>query len=154
MTAGQPNAGYSHGPDDQGRALINGAEGGAATEDGGASVLDMTYPELRKRALQQRNLSTASETLFIRELYVFWKSFLRSSFNARMYEDFRSFALEDARQQIPNTYGLERLLGFYGSVFNGKPPVWMQDKPFPNILLHHQAEAEHLGQSIKPANHP
>lgn len=153
MTPGAPNCRYSHGPDDQSRVPVNGSDG--APTDGGKSpaLLHMKYPELRKRALQQRGSSAKSETLYARELYVFWKSFLRTSFNVQIYEDFRSFAMQDALQPAPDTYGLERLLGFYGGIFGDKPPVWMQDKPYPHTLLHHQREAEQLSQDIK-SRHP
>ena len=150
---GPPNAGCSHEHDDQGGVMVNGVNDVTVARQGRPPEL-VKYPELLTRAIQQRTIPATGQRQDVRELYLFWKSFLVQDFNVRVYEAFRSFALEDARQQVPDTYGLEKLLGFYEGVLGVNPPVWRQDKPIPGLLLQHQREAQQLSQTLKTDSNP
>lgn len=49
----------------------------------------------------------------IENLYNFWSHFLIDHFNAKMYEEFRLCALQDAWKEAPALLGLSNLLKFY-----------------------------------------
>ncbi len=84
----------------------------------------------------------------MRELYRFWSDCLHKSFNVRMYEEFRLCALEDARGEVPATFGLKQLLGYYKQILGqSRQPVWRNGKPYPAIFLNHQMEAQQLWDS-------
>jgi la-related protein 1 len=71
------------------------------------------YITLRAEALAQRERappSTCPHDLDI--LYKFWSHFLIRNFNARMYGEFKYYAITDARQR-DNVLGLTQLVNFY-----------------------------------------
>jgi la-related protein 1 len=82
-------------------------------------------------------------------LYKFWEHFLLTDFNPRMYEEFRSCAMEDAGQEVPATFGLDCLLRYYKELVHGdKKKPWSADRPVPEIInLHH-----HSAQLMNPSH--
>ncbi len=79
----------------------------------------------------------------MRHLYRFWSHCLPDRFNVRMYEDFRSFAMEDARCSTPSDMGLNCLLRYYDHVlFTSKGA-----RPYPAVFMPHYAEAKQLSES-------
>ncbi|EFX04742.1 La domain family protein protein [Grosmannia clavigera kw1407] len=106
------------------------------------------YPGLRTKAFDQRKNSKSGETpAAMKHLYQFWSHCLPDKFNVRMYEDFRSSALEDARGDMPCDFGLRCLLRYYNHVLTDAGP-----KPYPSVFVPHFTEARELVGSWKAAS--
>ncbi|KAI9928734.1 hypothetical protein ASPWEDRAFT_343257 [Aspergillus wentii DTO 134E9] len=73
-----------------------------------------SYNVFRKRALEKRNLTAAQGDRDMDVLYQFWSHFLVQNFNAQMYNDFRSLALDDISARYAS-YGFNRFIHFYGA---------------------------------------
>lgn len=71
-----------------------------------------SYHDFRRNALKQREQSaTGADQLDMQSLYGFWSHFLIRNFNARMYQEFRESAFEDAERG--STIGKKNLLQYY-----------------------------------------
>lgn len=112
----------------------------------GRKVGEEPYPELRAKALEQRaNAKPGDTPAAMKHLYRFWSHCLPDKFNVRMYEDFRTLALEDARRSSPNDFGLKCLLRYYNQVlFNSNGA-----RPYPAVFMPHHMEAKQLSESPK-----
>lgn len=106
------------------------------------------YPELRARALEQRQHVKSGETpAGMKHLYRFWSHCLPDKFNVRMYEDFRSLALDDARNTPSNDFGLRQLVRYYNHVLIDPTGT----RPYPSVFLPHFTEAKELLDAGKKA---
>ncbi|CAK7263308.1 hypothetical protein SEPCBS57363_000508 [Sporothrix epigloea] len=102
------------------------------------------YPKLRALALEQRSKAKAGEIPpTMKHLYRFWSHCLPDKFNVRMYEDFRAFAVEDARCSTPNDFGLKCLLQYYNKVLSNSTDA----RPYPSVFIPHHAEAKQVSES-------
>jgi la-related protein 1 len=84
------------------------------------------------------------------KLYKFWSQMLLNDFNAKVYEEFRGFALEDASRDAPSVSGLRTLLEFYDKLLlntNTRKP-WPQDRAVPEIFTAHMNEALELDRKL------
>ncbi|KAL8863058.1 MAG: hypothetical protein Q9178_000431 [Gyalolechia marmorata] len=71
------------------------------------------YNVFRRNALMQRSLTFGGTCHYDMDiLYQFWSHFLIRNFNARMYQEFRQVAFEDAEQRGSNV-GLKNLVQYY-----------------------------------------
>ncbi|KAL1897074.1 hypothetical protein Sste5346_004279 [Sporothrix stenoceras] len=136
---------------DQSQVNGSGANGAKNSSDessgqqaAGRKIGEEPYPELRARALEQRSSAKGGEVpATMKHLYRFWSHCLPDKFNVRMYEDFRTFALEDARRSSPNDFGLKQLLHYYNQVlFNSG-----NTRPYPAVFIPHHTEAKQLSES-------
>ncbi len=85
----------------------------------------------------------------MKELYAFWGDCLLNSFNVRMYNEFKSYALEDARAEVPSTFGLRKLLHFYRGVLGqDRQPAWRVGKPYPSVMAQDHVDAQKLSESL------
>ncbi|KAB5580751.1 hypothetical protein GE09DRAFT_1051266 [Coniochaeta sp. 2T2.1] len=117
----------------------------------GPNQVEVRYVDLRKKAFEKRAAKAGEASRDMQNLYNFWAHFLVHDFNATMYDEFRSCALEDARAKenpaAVSDYGLKYLLQFYNEMLHGDmPKPWGKDRPVPEIInLHHQGalEAKH-----------
>ncbi|KAH6636706.1 hypothetical protein F5144DRAFT_191030 [Chaetomium tenue] len=109
------------------------------------------YTEIRKAALEQRQTAKASETpKEMQKLYKFWSQMLLNDFNAKVYEEFRGLAFEDALREAPSRHGLKSLLEFYDKLLlttNTRKP-WPQDRAVPEIFTAHMNEAMELDHKL------
>jgi la-related protein 1 len=109
------------------------------------------YTEIRKAALEQRQTTKANETpKEMQKLYKFWSQMLLNDFNAKVYEEFRGLAFEDALQEAPSRCGLKSLLEFYEKLLlktNTRKP-WPQDRAVPEIFTAHMNEAMELDSKL------
>lgn len=109
------------------------------------------YVEIRKAALEQRQNAKPGETpKEMQKLYKFWSQMLLNDFNAKVYQEFRDLALEDASREIPLKCGLKSLLEFYDRLLlktNSRKP-WPQDRAVPEIFTTHFNEAVELDRKL------
>ena len=80
------------------------------------------YAQVYANAKQQRQMNGAGQTSWDMDLlYRFWTHFLLRNFNNRMYDDFRTFAAEDAAHG--SGIGMDCLLDYYSQA------LFSQDRP-------------------------
>jgi len=107
-------------------------------------VREEKYPDLRAKAMDQRRCAKPGDTpADMKQLYEFWSHCLVDKFNVRMYNEFRSYALEDARRDIPSSFGLESLLQYYKRVLGqSKDAAGTTTASYPTVFTDHQMEAQ------------
>lgn len=78
------------------------------------------YSVFRKRVLYERKLTpNQDDDREMDVLYEFWSHFLVQNFNAQMYNEFKSLALDDLSSRNASS-GFNRLIRFYGAFLSSK----------------------------------
>jgi len=81
-----------------------------------------SYTAFHARTLKKREHSTPGDiSSDMKLLYEFWSHFLCRNFNLTMYNDFRKYALEDAREK--SMIGMKNLISYYDQVLLNKEKV-------------------------------
>lgn len=86
----------------------------------------------------------------MQKLYEFWSRMLLNDFNAKVYQEFRELALEDASRDVPLRSGLKYLLEFYDRLLlktNTRKP-WPSGRAVPEIFTAHFNEAADLDRKL------
>jgi hypothetical protein len=78
------------------------------------------YLNVRDRAIQQHKFYQPCYDMNV--MYQFWEHFLVRNFNARMYMEFRTFAMADASTRN-DFQGLNSLLKYYGKAMSHDVPI-------------------------------
>lgn len=95
----------------------------APIESFSTDLVHKSYTVFRKQALDKRLSSSPGETpVDMDVLYQFWFHFLVRNFNSRMYNEFRSLALDDVSSR-DSTSGLQYLIKFYDGVLLSKDVI-------------------------------
>ncbi|SPQ18999.1 cc8e1bbd-0e91-40cd-b270-b17fd78a363d [Thermothielavioides terrestris] len=118
-----------------------------ATSSAETQTVRKPYSEIRQAALEQRRNAKAGETSrLMQKLYKFWSQMLLNDFNAKVYQEFRELALEDASREAPVKSGLKYLLELYNRLLfdNNTRKPWPQGRAVPEILTAHYNEAVEL----------
>ncbi|KAK4192654.1 La-related protein 1A [Podospora australis] len=105
------------------------------------------YTSIQQAALDQRQGAQGGVTPDkMEKLYRFWSRMLLSRFNAKIYQDFRTFALEDVASEVPSVCGLDYLIGFYTKLLldTETPKPWPLNRAVPTIFTDHYSEAKEL----------
>ena len=76
------------------------------------------YDKIRADCLYQRAAVGAGNSPDLKMLYEFWTQFLQTTFNKRMYNDFKRLAIEDYRAHC--YFGIECLLDFFSTSLENK----------------------------------